>query len=614
MRRMDRRPALDHRRRVSSVPAPSQRRNDLDWIRVAAFGLLILYHVALVYAPYDWHIHSAHTFEWLHEALLLTNPWRLTLLFLVSGAALRFMTGRRSARQTLRARAERLIPPLIFGALVLVPIQSWLEAIDKGGFTGNFADWLWHEFSPAGLANGVPVNHLWFIVYIATYSLAAVALMTRPALMAKAEAWLARNTTGWRLVWVPLAYLIVIRIILFPIFGITNKLTWDFYNHFLSLGAFLFGFLMVRHEALWAELERRRRLFAVIALIALPVMMAQAAHPGGGTWFGVPRAVVFAVDQWAMIAAILGYGSRYLRKAQGPALNYLVDATFPLYLAHQTVLVVAVWFVRPAHMPAPLEALTLVGITFGVSLLTYEVVRRVPLIRPIWGLKPFPVPPGRAKYHRRRRLLWIGMGAPVLAGMAVLIAVATWPGFNHATQYLSELGGASAPIPLIFNGGVFLAGGMCIAAGVGFGLTIHALTGGRIVAALTAAVFILAGIGLSASSLFPWPDPRHMAINLGLGIQLAPLLLLWGLWKRLDLKRLKVFLAVVFVVMAVLTVLTKHLVLPGTVNDANVGWWERAYALILVGWVGIAAWVLDRRLKDHADREAPSAEAPSQIP
>lgn len=588
---------------MSDSPSPSTRRNDLDWIRVSAFGLLILYHVALVYAPYDWHIHSAHTFPWLHEALLLTNPWRLTLLFLVSGASLRFMTARRTAAQTLRARAERLIPPLIFGALALVPIQSWVEAIDKGGFTGTFADWLWHEFSPAGLSNGVPVNHLWFIVYITVYSLAAVALMTRPALMAKAEAWLVRNTAGWRVLVVPLIYLIVIRIVLFPIFGITNKLTWDFYNHFLSLGAFLFGFLMVRHEALWAELERRRHLSLIVAVIALPIMMLQAAHPGGGTWFGIPRAVVFAIDQWAVITAILGYGSRYLRKTSGPALPYLVEATFPLYLAHQTVLVVAVWFVRPANLPAPIEALALVGITFGVSLLIYEIVRRIPLIRPIWGLKPFPVPEDRPRYHRRRRLLWIGMGAPVLALTAVLIGVATWPGFDHARQYLSELGGASAPVPLIFNGGVFLAGAMCIAAGVGFGLAIHALTEKWFVAGLTAVVFILAGIGLSASSLFPWPDPRHMAINLGLGIQLAPLLLLWGLWSHVDMKRLKLFLVVVFVAMAVLTLFTYHLVMPGTVNDANVGWWERGYAIILVGWVGIAAFVLERRLKAHADRD-----------
>lgn len=607
---MDRNHPLDHRRRVSQTPALSTRRNDLDWIRVAAFGLLILYHVALVYAPYDWHVHSAHTFSWLHEALLITNPWRLTLLFLVSGAALRLMATRRTPQRTLRDRAERLIPPLLFGTVVLVPIQSWIEAIDKGGFSGSFIDWLVHEFGPSGLSNGVPVNHLWFIVYIAVYSLVAVALMTRPALMARLEQWLVRSTAGWRVLVVPIAYLIVIRIMLFPLFGITNRLSWDGYNHFLSLGAFLFGFLMVRHEELWAGLERHRRTAALIALIALPIMMAQAAHPGGATWFGIPRAIVFGIDQWAVIAAILGYGSRYLRQASGPALRYLVDATFTLYLAHQTVLVVAVWFIRPANLPAPLEAMALVGITFGVSLLIYEIVKRIPLIRPLWGLKPLPDTVVRPRYARRRRLLIVGMAAPLLALVAVLIGVATYPGFDHARQYLSELGGASAPLPLIFNGGVFIAGLMCMAAGVGFGLAIHGLTERWIVASLTAVVFILAGIGLTVSSLYPWPDPRHMAINLGLGIQIAPLLLLWGLWSHVDLLRLKVFLFVTFVAMAILTVFTHHMILPGTVNPANVGWWERAYAIILVGWVGIAAFVLERTLRTHAERHSPGEPPP----
>jgi glucan biosynthesis protein C len=50
--------------------------------------------------------------------------------------------------------------------------------------------------------------------------------------------------------------------------------------------------------------------------------------------------------------------------------------------------------------------------------------------------------------------------------------------------------------------------------------------------------------------------------------------------------------------MGVLTVLTKHVVWPNLVNDANVGWWERGYAIILVGWVGVAAFALQRRLRD----------------
>lgn len=586
---MDRSAGLPHRRQVTS---PSARRFDLDWIRVSAFGLLILYHVGLVYSPYDWHIQSVHTFEWVREAVLITNPWRLTLLFLVSGAALRFMTVRRTAGQVARARAERLVPPLLLGVVFLVPIQSWIEAVDKGFWHEGFAAWLWREFSFTGLANGVPTNHLWFVIYIAAYSAVAVWLMRDPERIVRLEDRLERWLPGRRILWVPIVYLIVIRVLLFPIFGITNKLSWDWYNHFLSLGAFIFGFLVVRREAIWRDIERYRWVAVAVACVCLPLMMLQTWHPGGGAFLGVPRNVVFAIDQWMVIVAILGFGSRWLRNADGPVIRYLTDAVFTCYLAHQTILVAAVWVIRPFNLPAAVEALSLAVITIGGSLVIYEAVRRIPVIRPIWGLKPHDLPP----HSHRRAFLQVGVAAPLLALAAVLVAVALYPDFNHARQYLSELGGATARYPIIFNAGVFVAGLMTGLAGVGFGLAILALARARVVGLLTVVVFLAAGWGLATSSIYAWPDPRHMAINLGLGIQLAPVLILWGLWSRKDLPRLKLFLGGVFVLMAVLTVLTKHLIFPGTVNDANVGLWERGYAIVLVGWVGVVAWVLERRL------------------
>lgn len=199
-----------------------------------------------------------------------------------------------------------------------------------------------------------------------------------------------------------------------------------------------------------------------------------------------------------------------------------------------------------------------------------------------------------------RLLLAFGVAAPIVAFGSTLLAMSADPGFNLARQYISELGGASARAPLLFNGGVFVAGMMAGLAGIGFGLAITVLTRARITGALTAAVFILSGAGLIQSALHPWPDPRHLAINFALGIQLAPLFLLWALWPRRDVRRLKPFLAIAFAVMAALTLLTRHLILPTLVNDANVGWWERAYAIILVGWVGVAALALDRCLQREA--------------
>ncbi|WP_394761262.1 DUF998 domain-containing protein [Phenylobacterium sp.] len=205
------------------------------------------------------------------------------------------------------------------------------------------------------------------------------------------------------------------------------------------------------------------------------------------------------------------------------------------------------------------------------------------------------------------------MLAPVLALAATLAAMAAYPGFNPARQYLSELGGAAAGLPLIFNGGLFAAGVLAAFGGVGFGLAIVALTNARVAAGLTAALFILAGWGLTQAAVYHWPDKRHLAVNLALGIQLAPVLLLWGLWRRRDLPRLKLFLVAVFVAMAVLMVLTKHLLFPHLVNDDNVGWWERAYALILVGWVGVAAFGVEGCLRKAGSAADAAQTAPNCI-
>ena len=64
------------------------RRYDLDWLRVLAFGLLILYHTGMFYvADWGWHVKSVHQSEWLQLPMLLSNQWRMPLIFLVSGLA-----------------------------------------------------------------------------------------------------------------------------------------------------------------------------------------------------------------------------------------------------------------------------------------------------------------------------------------------------------------------------------------------------------------------------------------------------------------------------------------------------------------------------------------------
>ena len=70
-----------------------------------AFGLLILYHVGMLYVSWGFHIKSAHRITALEPLMLVLNPWRLALLFLVSGVATRFMLRKYAVGPLLRSRS-----------------------------------------------------------------------------------------------------------------------------------------------------------------------------------------------------------------------------------------------------------------------------------------------------------------------------------------------------------------------------------------------------------------------------------------------------------------------------------------------------------------------------
>lgn len=67
------------------------RRHDIDALRVLAFGLLILYHLGMLYVgpADDWafHLKSSYLAHWLPYPMLASGFWRMDLLFLISAAS-----------------------------------------------------------------------------------------------------------------------------------------------------------------------------------------------------------------------------------------------------------------------------------------------------------------------------------------------------------------------------------------------------------------------------------------------------------------------------------------------------------------------------------------------
>ena len=252
----------------------TQRRIDLDWIRIAAFGVLILYHIGMYYVSWGFHVKSPHASRAIEPLMLLVNPWRLGLLFLVSGAATAFMLSKMTAGSLARLRSWRLLVPLIFGMLVIVPPQSYFEVVEKAGYAGTYGEfWLRylsgdHSFCDKDGCLIVPTwNHLWFVAYLWAYTmlLAAAAALWR----GNTARWLApleRALAGPGIIIWPWLWLALARFCLADRFPATHALAGDWYNHALYLPLFLFGFVFARSEMVWSAIVRWRWVALALAV------------------------------------------------------------------------------------------------------------------------------------------------------------------------------------------------------------------------------------------------------------------------------------------------------------------------------------------------------------
>jgi len=342
-------------------PKPDDHRlSELDGLRVAAFGLLVLYHVGMFYVPWEWHVKSPRPVPALESWMALSAPWRLALLFLVSGAATAYFTRRGTASEQLRSRSARLLLPLLFGMLVLVPPQAWLQVVEQHGYLGNYFEFLRLYFTgyggfcqPAGKCLVLPTwNHLWFLPYLWTYTVLW--------LLARRFGWLDRCPAlrvgvGARLLWMPLLAVAVLRVVLVLQFPSTQNWVWDWFNHSLYLTMFLIGACWFgapgdRHGA-WAAAARLRWPALAIALAALVGMRWLLADLGGfqalPEWAKPLWLALGALRQWAPLVAVLGFARVHLHGRDGPLLRKLTEAVFPLYIVHQTVIVVAGHYLAP---------------------------------------------------------------------------------------------------------------------------------------------------------------------------------------------------------------------------------------------------------------------------
>jgi len=158
----------------------SERRHDLDWLRVLGVLLLIPFHVALIFVlkPYTiMYIRDVINSLTLSVVTGFIHMWHMPMLFMISGAATYFALGIRSPAGYIRERLLRLFIPLTFGLATYIPFTIYIQHSHnlslQAGYRGFF------RIDPAqldGMNGAFTPAHLWFILYLLVFSLVGLPL------------------------------------------------------------------------------------------------------------------------------------------------------------------------------------------------------------------------------------------------------------------------------------------------------------------------------------------------------------------------------------------------------------------------------------------------------
>ena len=342
------------------------RRHDIDWVRVIAIGLLLIYHVAIGFQPWGikiGFIANEKTWESLWIPMQMLNIWRIPLLFFVSGMGVYFAIQNRNCKQLLMERSLRILLPFLFGMFLIFPmslfiLQSYYQ-FDK-------------DYTPSP-------GHLWFLgnifLYVVMFSPVFFYFKSNeggPFVSALKKVF--GNLTGLLLV---IAAFAVEAMLVKPNPYELYALTW--HGFFLGLLAFFFGFCFVlSRDNFWTMMLKWRSVFITVAVLLFGIRYF---------YFELKAPLyLMSVESNFWIFSVITFAHKYLNHSS-KALDYLSQAAYPIYILHMIFLYFGSMVIFRLDIDVRLQFFLVLFFTVAGCFLSYEVIRRVNILRPMFGLK-----------------------------------------------------------------------------------------------------------------------------------------------------------------------------------------------------------------------------------
>ena len=385
----------------------------LDWLRLIAVVGVFIFHVLNVFNEADFIIKNAEQSTLITVIQGFLFPWGMPLFFLIAGAGSWMALRRRTAGQYARERFNRLFIPFIVGAILLSPIQvylEWLHHFQTGALQGSFQEFL--TTLPIGLTPrifGAVGYHLWFVGFLFSYALLTLPLFrwlkggSGQGIISRL-AKLGEHRGGILLFILPLA---VVRLGSKPFFPYQN----DWSDFFFLMSFFVLGYMLFADERFTRAIRRDWPIVltvgtvAFLAAVVIPFatgeldIEATPRTPLDFIWWGL-----VTICSWCWSIFVLHIGMRFL-DFNHRWLQYGQEASMPFYVVHQPVIVVIAFFVVQWEAGLPIKLLAIALVAFVVSVGLYElVIKRIHPLRAMFGVKA----PRREKTTAQAALSAIG--------------------------------------------------------------------------------------------------------------------------------------------------------------------------------------------------------------
>lgn len=374
----------------------------LDNLRAVAMLLGVFLHGAFAYAqPANllWLATDSSASSTIDAAIWFIHLFRMSLFFLIAGYFAKLTVQRAGVGRFLTNRLARIVVPLVvawpvLAAAMMVSITFALKYVPEPRGLLGLIKQASRELKPEAEAPWPGAMHLWFLYYLAMFTLVAGcgAWLRWPNWQ-----WLDRRPRLWLLF--PLLLLPSVLAAGFPLPAPESFVpqAWPFAFYGLFYWA---GWRLVGHEHRLAGLQSWSWLVLAVSLllfipyyVVLPVMdlnlLQGNSPPMRDSSYLLGSSLTCALTVLLTLASLL-VGQRFLAQ-QNAYLKFIADSSYWVYLVHLPVVV----FLQTLLVPVPCNLwLKLVIVLAGAWLFataTYLVfVRYTPIGWLLHGKRKFP--------------------------------------------------------------------------------------------------------------------------------------------------------------------------------------------------------------------------------